>query len=328
MYNRKLGAALAALFTFLGLLAGGSPAHAASASTPPHDPVVSQPVGVHGVKGLPPKKLPGKKAEVVTNALASVNYYYNVGSMGFTGTLPTGTYGTFSAMATGNPDFDSVNDYHTLMEITAEKTVGGLRQVVEAGVTVDPLVNPDLQPRLFFFHWINGVPQCYNGCGWTDISTCSFNAGDVLTTAKKIGLEHFTSPTVSVPGWYAWVGPTSGTTGGCWAGYFPDTQWSGASPSVSFPNEDYGQLFGEVASSRSPSSQVCSGMGSNTLATSTTGAFFGSATFQGITAANTNLYVREAPTGIQGEWNAEPVGTVGNIRTFRFGGPGHVGSPC
>jgi hypothetical protein len=274
----------------------------------------SKPAGVKAPKGRPAK--PG--AVTPLTACSTTCFYYNVGSQGFTTTLPTGTYGNISALS---PVLDTVHDGHTLAEVSAQKTVGGSAQIVEAGITEDPVVNSDTQPRLFGYHWVNGNGSCYNGCGWVDVAGVTPNLGDVISTNMKVGIEHFSSGMAS-PGWWMWVGNTAGTTGN-WVGYFPDTIWTSATPSVTtFTNEDYGQLFGEVAAGEMPSSTVCTDMGSPTLATPTAGASFGSAQFQGISAANTNLFVREDPSGIQNEWNAEQLGTAGNIRSFRYGGPG------
>ena len=55
-------------------------------------------------------------------------------------------------------------DFHSLAEVSAQSA--DLQQIVEVGWTVDRLVNGDSLPRIFVFHWINGIPQCYNACGY------------------------------------------------------------------------------------------------------------------------------------------------------------------
>ena len=62
-----------------------------------------------------------------------------------------------------------VNDYHTLAEISVESA--DLRQIVEVGWTVDRGVNGDSLPHLFVFHWVNGAPTCYYGCGFVPVQS-------------------------------------------------------------------------------------------------------------------------------------------------------------
>lgn len=338
---KKFGGILAALVATAGL--AGVPASAAAPSAP--DPFAASTIaigkppvnatgvklaGVRAPKALPAKAGAGAQAKTFSALSPGLSYYYNAGSQGFPlagqSTYPTGVVANFSAMIAGNPKLDTTRDYHTLMEASAEKTVGGLRQVVEIGVTVDQNLNGDIQPRIFVYHWVNGVGQCYNGCGYVALTGVTPNAGSIVTTSKSFGVMHFTSAQASPAGWWFCMGaPNACTT---WLGYIPDTKYTGASPSVTtFTNLDYGQLFGEIAAGDSDPAEVCTDMGSYTLATPTAGAYFGSATFTGIAAADTNLYVREAPTGIASYWNAEALGTVGNQRSFRFGGPGQTNDP-
>lgn len=300
-----------------------------SVGTPPRNAPGVALEGIRAPKALPAKAKAGVQTKSLSTLSPGLSYYYNVGSQGFPiagqSTYPTGVVANFSAMIAGNPKLDVANDYHTLMEVSAEKTVGGLRQVVEVGVTVDQGVNGDIQPRVFVFTWLNGVAQCYNGCGYVALSGVTPNAGSIVTTSKSFGAIHFTAAQANPAGWWFCTGaPNACTT---WMGYVPDTKFTGASPSVSFPNLDYGQAFAEIAAGDSDPAEVCTDMGSYTLATPTAGAYFGSATFTGIAAADTNLYIREAPTGIDPYWNAEALGTVGNQRSFRFGGPGQTNDP-
>lgn len=309
-----------ALLLLAAGLAGlnGSPASAAAGQVRAPDGIMhaaTKLAGKYGPKGHPAK--PGTPTPLT--ACSSTCYYYNVGSQGFTGTLPTGSYGNITTLS---PVLDTSHDVHSLAEVDAEKTVGGTSQVVEAGIIVDQNLNGDTQPRLFGYAWVNGVGQCYNACGWNDLAGVSPSMGDVISVNKRIGVEHFTSAQATPAGWWMWVSDTNGLNGN-WVSYIADTKWSGATPSVTtFTNEDYGQMFGEVAAGETPSSTVCTDMGSPTLATPTAGSSIGTAAFTGIATANVNLNVRESPSGIQNEWNAEQLGTAGNIRSFRYGGPG------
>src|SRR5262249_20252454 len=70
-----------------------------------------------------------------------------------------------------NPNLDpnDIADSHSLQELAVE-SVDQL-QIVEVGWTVDIVQNGDAQPHLFVFHWVNGIPTCYNGCGFVSTST-------------------------------------------------------------------------------------------------------------------------------------------------------------
>lgn len=314
MHRRKIAARVAALLLLAAGLAGlsGSPAQAAGRIITPDGAVHTskQLAAKQGLKGHPDA---GPTPSPLTTCVSPC-YYYNAGYQQFTTTLPTGTYANFSAIS---PTLDTAHDSHTLAEVDAEKTVSGQLNIVEAGVTVDQSLYGNTQPRLFGYHWVNGVGQGYNG--WTDVGGVTPNLGDVISSAQKIGVEHFTSAQATPAGWWMWVGNTAGTTGN-WVAYLADTVWSNSG--ITFTNMDAGQAFGEVAAGETPSSTVCTDMGSSTLATPTTGSSLGSVQFQGISSANTNLTVWENPGGIQNEYNAEALGTPGNIRSFRYGGPG------
>jgi hypothetical protein len=252
-------------------------------------------------------------------------YYYNVGSQGFTTTLPTGTFANFSAIS---PTLDTAHDYHSLVENAVEKTVGGHLQIVEAGVTVDQLVNGNTTPRFFVYHWVNDNGTCYNGCGWVDNSAVTTNVGDAISANKSIGIQHYASGSGVSPGWWVWISAANAVCNAgdntCgWAGYFPDSLWTSASPSVTtFTNEDYTQVFGEISANETVASTVCTDMGTSTLATTTAGASIGSTQYIGLSTSAVNLYDRESPSGIDPYWNVVELGTPGNIRTFRYGGPG------
>ncbi|HSX30282.1 MAG TPA: neprosin family prolyl endopeptidase [Candidatus Saccharimonadales bacterium] len=271
-------------------------------------------------KHLPPVASKSVRAPMSTlSSCPGGCYYYNVGSQGFTTTLPTGTYANYSAIS---PTLDTTNDFHTLAEVANQKTVGGKLQIVELGVTVDQSVNGDTQPRLFAFAWVNDNGLCYNGCGWTDVGGVTPNLGDVISANQKLGLEHFTSAQATPAGWWAWVGNTAGTSGN-WVAYIADTVWTGATPSVTtFTNEDFAQVFGEIAAGDNVASTVCTDMGTSTLATTSVGASIGSTQYIGLSTSAVNLYDREAPSGIDPYWNVAELGTPGNIRSFRYGGPG------
>ena len=57
--------------------------------------------------------------------------------------------------------------YHSLIELAVESLDSS--QIVEVGWTVDKELNGDDLPHLFVFHWVDGAPTCYNGCGFVQI---------------------------------------------------------------------------------------------------------------------------------------------------------------
>jgi hypothetical protein len=64
--------------------------------------------------------------------------------------LGTATAGAGAMMKQGDPGL-AAGDAHSLGELAVQSADG--RQIVEIGWHVDPLVNEDLHPRLFIFHW-------------------------------------------------------------------------------------------------------------------------------------------------------------------------------
>lgn len=284
------------------------------------------PKGVRGLKGMPGQSVKQTKTSSPLGLLsgcASPCYYYNVGSQGFTGTLPTGSYGYYSVNANPSIPTLSSGDYHTLAENAVQKDIGGQRNIVEVGWTIDRTgVNGTdyIKPHLFVFWWKNGVAQCYNGCGWVPYPGAAFTVGQLVpssTTSLKLGIEN------SGGNWWVWASDSSTGVGG-WIGYYPGTLWSQPNsygPAVSgFTNVDYAQFFGEIASNNAPASTVCTDMGSLIRPTtpSTVSAYISSVAYIGLPTSSVSMYVRPEPTGIDPYWNTQVV----NSRTFRYGGPG------
>jgi hypothetical protein len=238
-------------------------------------------------------------------------YYYNVGSQGFTGTLPTYQAVNFGWGAVA-PSLQS-GDAHTLVENSVEKTISGQRQIVEVGAR-----NSGSGMKIFVYHWINSVGQGY-GTNFTVVGTPTYAPNTAVGPGTTLTSNlHFHTQYVAAGGGYPaawWIGvyPVGGTFQ--WVGYYAASLWTGAGVS-GFTDIDLGQVFGEIASTTHlTASTVCSGMGSETLATNAVGASLGSA------ATNLGLetqFQRESPTGIDPYWN---VASLSNS-TFRFGGPG------
>jgi hypothetical protein len=133
-------------------------------------------------------------------------------------------------------------DGHSLQELSLQ-TSGGttVSDTIEIGWTVDPEVNGDYQPHLFVFHWINGKPTCYNGCGFVQVSS-TVRAGMALKpgTTGAFALRYYAG------NWWA-------SYNGVYFGYFPGSEWSGA-----FTSAQVVSAFGEVAADSAPS---CTQMG-------------------------------------------------------------------
>ena len=75
--------------------------------------------------------------------------------------------------------------------------------------------NNDANPHLFVFHWVNGLPACYNGCGWVQVSTRRY-PGMVVTatsTPQQYAIESYQG------NWWIWYQSE-------WIGYFPGSLWN------------------------------------------------------------------------------------------------------
>jgi hypothetical protein len=217
--TRGYGAGLVVLLT-TSMLAGfwSQSAIAASGGSPKGS--------VGPLKGMPQI---GRAAEVTP---AGVSYFY----------ASTHQYATATGAraSLSQPDPALVYDYHSVGEIAAESADG--LQIVEVGWTVDPGLNGDTLPHLFVFHWLDGVPTCYNGCGFVQVST-TITPGMALavtTTPQAYAIRY------RLGGW--WIRYQKQ-----WVGYFPGSIWSG-----SYTQLGLAQWFGEIASS---STTPCSDMG-------------------------------------------------------------------
>jgi hypothetical protein len=214
----------------------------------------------------------------------SVHYLYNVGSQA---AVTSGAYANFTiarpALAT--------SDYHTLAELAVQSADGN--QIVEVGWNVDRVVNGDDDPHLFVFHWINGTPTCYNGCGFVQYSG-NISPGDTLPqdTTKRIGVQFYNDA------W--WIAYDTE-----WVGYFPASRWNGA-----FTQTGMIQIFGEVAAvTASPCTEMGNGLSG---ADATSSAKVGSVTY--LNGPAVDMYVRST---------SDHYGVAKlSGRTFRYGGAG------
>ncbi|SDT72058.1 neprosin family prolyl endopeptidase [Actinoplanes derwentensis] len=213
----------------------------------------------------------------------TVFFHYNVGAQ------PAVTEGVYANMTIAKPTLDKA-DYHTLAELAVQSA--DTLQVVEVGWTVDRTVNGDDDPHLFVFHWVDGKPTCYNGCGFVQYSA-NIRPGDTLPqdTVKKVGLQY------SGGAW--WVAYDSE-----WVGYYPDKLWSSG-----FAKTGNIQIFGEVAAA---SLKPCTQMGNGLTPEDTTAARFSSVTY--LNGPTVDLAVRSTTEA----YAASKL----TARTFRYGGPG------
>jgi hypothetical protein len=133
-------------------------------------------------------------------------------------------------------------DSHSLAEMSVESEDD--EQIVEVGWTVDRGVNRDALPHLFVFHWVDGKPGCYNGCGWQQVSPTRYPGMVVELTREpqQVIFRYFNS------GWWVWYQSE-------WIGFFPGGLWA-----VDFSTAGLVQWFGEIAGQVQPISQMGDGL--------------------------------------------------------------------
>lgn len=220
-----------------------------------------------------------------------------------------------------NPTLDTTApgiEGHTLGELEIEKTIGGQRQIVEVGYR-HPAGAAD--SHLFVGAWVNNVFQGYSG-GFVEYNGAPnvWHSDDVLTpgTTMKLGIQ-YDSTTPAGGGWWV-ISNVNGATGE-WLGYFPSTLWTGAGVS-GFTVGDKVQAFGEVANTSLPLG--CTDMGDGNFASAgppAVGALISSITLGGIATGSVNIAAVNTTTDAT-KYNIAFLGTAGNIRSFRYGGPG------
>ena len=260
-----------AFMAFTALIAAATPAMA-SADTK----------GLYGPKGNP------SLAAANTQGISALTFLYG-GAFQFAVADGSSMSTTVSrpALATG--------DFHSLGEMAAESADG--KNIVEIGWTVDRSLFGDSEPHLFVFHWVNGVPTCYNGCGFVPVANfASVTAGMTLpagNSTTQFAIQH-------VQGKW-WV-----SFSGILFGFFPDTLWGN-----SFTKVGLTQWFGEVAAN---SATPCTDMGNGLFSSSPTSAAAVAIGFIGGPAANISLNTITNPSLYSA--------TRTSSNSIRFGGPG------
>ncbi|GAA3955818.1 hypothetical protein GCM10022629_81370 [Amorphoplanes auranticolor] len=254
---------------------------------------------------VPPTPPTAGTVEAAAAADRVVNFHYAVGAQ------VGETDGTWASLTIEKPKLVE-GDYHTLAELAVRSADS--QQTVEVGWTVDRSVNGDDDPHLFVFFWKDGVPQCYNACGWTQIhKTIKPGATLPVGTQKRFGIVH--------DGNAWWIAYNTE-----YLGYFHDSNWEGR-----FTRAGLSQWFGEVAS---PSLTPCTQMGNGKPASDGDAARIGSINMtKGPTVGfeldmRPKFKVEPAITlpPVQIEKHDEPYWTPwsGHQRTtttFRYGGP-------
>lgn len=237
---------------------------------------VPQPAARVAPKGMPQSPLQPQ----------GVTYMYDYAYQYYTAIGASGNY-------TQNKPVVASSDYHSLAEIAGESPDG--QQIVEIGWNVDRGVNHgDSRPHLFIYHWINGQPTCYNGCGFVQVSKTRFPGMrvKVTKTPQKYAMKYYQGS------W--WLGYQ-----GEWIGYFPGSLWNN-----SFTQLGLTQWFGEVAvASQTP----CTQMGNGILGTSPGAALIDKMQFIGGTVASAS----------PGQTNPSYY-AIGNFKgsSYNYGGPG------
>ena len=254
---------------------------------------IGAPAGVVAPKGRP--ILPGAAAAVPPHAgtvFLYAGYYQQPGSA---------TAGAGARMKQGDPGL-AAGDAHTLGEIAVQSA--DQRQIVEIGWTVDALVNDDVHPRLFVFHWVDGAPTCYNGCGWVQVHPTK-KPGMRVTPGAMADYQ------IQLRGsdwWLSYEGED--------LGYFPGSLWP-----TPFTTAGLVQWFGEIAAATADS---CSEMGNGAKGTDPAA------------AAMTGLYLvtssgaRETANAMTGTVTNPAYWNVGGTApdAFSFGGPGSPTGCC
>ena len=249
----------------------------------------ARPVGLHAPKAPPPKV--GEPAANAA-AAATVRYFY---AGGYHREGPATTAAGARALMTIHRPTLASDEYHSLAELAI--TSADQKQIVEVGWTVDRNLYGDSLPRLFVFHWVDGMATCYNACGF--VQSGQAEPGMVFPTGAQqwpFAINHETNP----GRW--WI-----TVGFSIVGYFPDSLWDG-----NFTKPGYVQVFGEVAGN---DPTPCTDMGTGVFPTSTTGALINQVNLLPLPGPAVNL---TAQTSTPDYYKTIKTGP----RSLRYGGPG------
>lgn len=310
---KRILATLAVAVTLLGL-GVSSPASAVVSAKP--KVVYGKPI-VHPFSASALAKAKANaSASGVTTLVSGPPYYWYAG--GIQGSL---TASSLSANLTvDNPYADPWANDHSVTELAVIRNDGSgtTRQIVEVGLGVNTQGNGDDDTLLWTFAWKNGVPLGWGTSGTGFVNYCSNSPcthkqnldvlvagpGGTSLSGKAFVIEHQSSPSA---GW--WVGYD-----GQWFGYWPDSVWSGVSPS--FTSGDEVQVFGEVASPYNDNS--CTDMGNENYPPA------GAATFAStsVNGSGTGVSLSKNVTDPT-FYDAAYIST--SVRSMYYGGTGYSG---
>lgn len=245
------------------------------------------------VKGMP--RAPGSGTFVAPHAngvFLYAGYYQAPGAA---------SAGAGARMKQGDPGL-AAGDAHTLGEIGVQSA--DQKQIVEIGWTVDAAVNGDVHPRLFVFHWVDGAPTCYNGCGWVQVSATK-KPGMRVTPGAMADYQ------IQLRGSDWWL-----TYDGEDLGYFPGSLWT-----TPYTTAGHVQWFGEIAAAGADS---CSEMGNGAKGTDPAAAAMSGLYL--LTPAGAKVPAAAGPGEITNSayWN---IGQT-TPTSFAFGGPGSPTGCC
>ncbi|MDX2090583.1 MAG: neprosin family prolyl endopeptidase [Kofleriaceae bacterium] len=215
--------------------------------------------------------------------------------------LGTNRAGAGALMKQGDPGL-AAGDSHTLGEIGVLSADG--RQIVEIGWHVDPLVNDDLQPRLFIFHWVDGQPTCYNGGGFVQVST-------TMKPGMRVSAGATAEYAIELRGtdwWLSYQGED--------LGYFPGSLWP-----TPYTAAGYVQWFGEIAAA---SASSCSEMGNGAFGNDPMASSMHDLFLFAAGGARVPANARTGTVTNPAQWS---VGQT-TPTSFSFGGPGQRGGGC
>jgi hypothetical protein len=185
----------------------------------------------------------------------------------------------------------AANAGHSLIELAVESASG--QQIVEVGWIVGE--DGGTLPKLFVFHWKDGNPTCYDGCGFVSLPN-AIKPGAVVTRrqSQEYGIRF------SDRRW--WVSYENKRIG-----YFPASLWSGR-----YTKAGLIQTFGEV---NATTNATCTQMGNGQFGSSRRSDEIRDFRLKGATGPTHLMFT---PPTLPDGWNFARVSET----AFRLGGPG------
>lgn len=127
----------------------------------------------------------------------------------------------------------SKDDYHVITELNVSSNmIKGNK--IEVGYIVSNYFGVSPEPKLVVFNWIDGVPKCFNGCGFMQVSK-KYKPGMSLTPNTKMHFKVIKEGSR----WNVYVNNEV-------MGYYPMKLWNNKFTSI-----NYMSAYGEIAGSKS-----------------------------------------------------------------------------